>query len=557
MSKSVKGNIKGISQVDIKKIEKLYNEKISPESIIQADFAKVIYRLSEKIGRIIGVIISREGGVEEVFVGDKNILYIPNLGRYRMFKGRLRRIRLIATILKDNFELNSDYYTDLQKLRLDMIVGIKEINGNIQAKYAYLVPYANDINSFSQTEVINNLDKTKFNFLDFISNLENELTSNSLSKSFEESDNDIVLIGVYEKDFKRDNESITELKELAISADYNVLEVIVQKREIDPKTILGKGKLEEIMLKCLSLGANTIVFDRELKPSELRNITNITKLRVLDRSMLILDIFAKRATSSEGRLQVELAKLKYELPRILEKHAGLSRLTGGIGSRGPGETKLELGKRRMNDRINALEKKLVEISKRRELRQKKRRLSEIPLVSILGYTNAGKSTLFNALTSSQVETQNKLFATLDTTRGKLCIVGHKNNEKFKYCNLVLSDTVGFIRDLPNELKTAFKATLDELYDASLLLHVVDASNPDALHQYRAVVEILREMDLGDIPRIVIFNKCDIIDEEFDLETLQDAVSNFVKLSALKKLGFYELKSKILNFFCSGYTVYLK
>ena len=557
MSKSVKGNIKGISQVDIKKIEKLYNEKISPESIIQADFAKVIYRLSEKIGRIIGVIISREGGVEEVFVGDKNILYIPNLGRYRMFKGRLRRIRLIATILKDNFELNSDYYTDLQKLRLDMIVGIKEINGNIQAKYAYLVPYTNDINSFSQTEVINNLDKTKFNFLDFISNLENELTSNSLSKSFEESDNDIVLIGVYEKDFKRDNESITELKELAISADYNVLEVIVQKREIDPKTILGKGKLEEIMLKCLSLGANTIVFDRELKPSELRNITNITKLRVLDRSMLILDIFAKRATSSEGRLQVELAKLKYELPRILEKHAGLSRLTGGIGSRGPGETKLELGKRRMNDRINALEKKLVEISKRRELRQKKRRLSEIPLVSILGYTNAGKSTLFNALTSSQVETQNKLFATLDTTRGKLCIVGHKNNEKFKYCNLVLSDTVGFIRDLPNELKTAFKATLDELYDASLLLHVVDASNPDALHQYRAVVEILREMDLGDIPRIVIFNKCDIIDEEFDLETLQDAVSNFVKLSALKKLGFYELKSKILNFFCSGYTVYLK
>ena len=557
MSKSVKGNIKGISQVDIKKIEKLYNEKISPESIIQADFAKVIYRLSEKIGRIIGVIISREGGVEEVFVGDKNILYIPNLGRYRMFKGRLRRIRLIATILKDNFELNSDYYTDLQKLRLDMSVGIKEINGNIQAKYAYLVPYANDINSFSQTEVINNLDKTKFNFLDFISNLENELTSNSLSKSFEESDNDIVLIGVYEKDFKRDNESIAELKELAISADYNVLEVIVQKREIDPKTILGKGKLEEIMLKCLSLGANTIVFDRELKPSELRNITNITKLRVLDRSMLILDIFAKRATSSEGRLQVELAKLKYELPRILEKHAGLSRLTGGIGSRGPGETKLELGKRRMNDRINALEKKLVEISKRRELRQKKRRLSEIPLVSILGYTNAGKSTLFNALTSSQVETQDKLFATLDTTRGKLCIVGHKNNEKFKYCNLVLSDTVGFIRDLPNELKTAFKATLDELYDASLLLHVVDASNPDALHQYRAVVDILREMDLGDIPRIVIFNKCDIIDEEFDLETLQDAVSNFVKLSALKKLGFYELKSKILNFFCSGYTVYLK
>ena len=555
MGNKVKGNLKGISQVDLKKIEKFFNEKVNTNEIIPLELAKSIYKFSEKIGRIIGILISREGSIEEVFVGDKNILYIPDLGRHRISHGRLRRLRLITTILKDNFELNSDYYTDLQKLRLDMVVGIKEKNGIVCAKYAYLVPFVGKDNIYYQTEVINNLKSSSFDFSEFISNIENELTSSSISKNTEESSLDIVLVGVYDKDYKRDEESIRELKELAISASYNVIETIIQKRDIDPKTILGRGKLEEIMLKCLSLGANTIVFDRELKPSQLRDISNITKLNVLDRSMIILDIFAKRATSSEGRLQVELASLKYNLPRLLEKNAGLSRLTGGIGSRGPGETKLEIGKRRMNDRIHVLEEKLSEISRRRELRQKRRKESDIPLISILGYTNAGKSTLFNALTQSNVFVEDKLFATLDTTRGKLCIVAHENNENFTYCNFVLSDTVGFIRDLPNELKTAFKATLDELYDASLLLHVVDASDKNSLYQYRSVVEILREMDLGDIPRIVVFNKCDLIDEEFDLETLEDAILNYVKVSAKTKQGFYELKSKILNNYMQGLLVY--
>lgn len=564
MSKKVKGNLKGLSKADLKRIERFYNEKIEPSSIVSLELAKEVFLVSEKIGRIIGLLISREGAVEEVFVGDKNILYIPDLGRYRVQKGRLRRLRLICTVLKSDFELNSDYYTDLQKLRLDMIVGIKKGKGNeIQAKYAYLVPYNKDTKSFSQTELIEGKEFKNFNFLDFISDIENELINNKSYKFNKLQDGEsadsltksAVLVGVYDKDYKRDKESINELRELVNTAGITIKDIIIQKREVDPKTILGKGKLEEIMLHSLSLGAEILIFDRELKPSELRNISNITKLEILDRSMVILDIFAKRATSSEGRLQVELAKLKYELPRILQKHAGLSRITGGIGSRGPGETKLEIGKRRMNDRIHMLEEKLSEISKRRTIRQKRRRVSDVPLVSILGYTNAGKSTLFNTLTKSDVFVEDKLFATLDTTRSKLCIVGHKNKKTFKYCNLVLSDTVGFIRNLPNELKAAFKATLDELYDASLLLHVVDANDKDSLFQYRAVVEILKEMDLGDIPRIVVFNKCDLVDEEYDLETLEDAISNFVKISALTKKGLFDLKSKILNHFHKGYTVY--
>ncbi|MGI6680004.1 MAG: GTPase HflX [Bdellovibrionota bacterium] len=569
MAKKVTGNLKGLSQTNLKKIEQLYNKKVDANSVVSYDFAKALFSLSQNIGRIIGVLITREGAIEEVFVGDKNILYIPNLRRFRMSKGRLRRLRLVCTVLKKDFELSSDYYTDLQKLRLDMVVGIKELCGVLSAKYAHLVPYDKNSKLFSNTEEIVDLEKTDFNFSEFISSLEDELESSSYAnsknkenkkdkKDKEDNKEDkecAVLVGVYDKDYKRDNEAISELKELVKTANVSIADVIIQKRNIDPKTILGKGKLEEIMLRCLSLGADTLIFDRELKPSQLRDISNITNLKILDRSMVILDIFAKRAKSSEGRLQVELAQLKYNLPRILERNVGMSRLVGGIGGRGPGETKLEVEKRLMNDRIRILEGKIEEISKRRKLHQKKRQSVPVPLVSILGYTNAGKSTLFNALTQSDVLVEDKLFATLDTTRRKLCIVGHKNKEKFKYCDLVLSDTVGFIRDLPSELMTAFKATLDELYDASLLLHVVDASDKDSLHQYRSVVEIIKEMEIGDIPRIVVFNKCDIVDEEFDLETLEDAVENFVKVSAITKKGFLELKSKILSYFCSGFTVY--
>ena len=295
-------------------------------------------------------------------------------------------------------------------------------------------------------------------------------------------------------------ESLAELSELARTASVKILDTFIQRKQLDPKTLIGKGKLEEVVLQALRLGAEMLVFDCELKPSQWRAITNATEIKVLDRSMLILDIFAGRATTSEGRLQVELAQLQYNLPRLVEKDGGLSRLTGGIGGRGPGETKLEIGRRRIRDRITLLEGKIKEISKQREVRRSRRKSNHIPVAAIVGYTNVGKSTLFNALTKSTVLAENKLFATLDTTQRRVQ-------------DIIFTDTVGFIRALPKELKNAFKATLEELEEATVLVHLLDISDPLVHERYQSVRSVLEEMDLHNIPELIILNKKDRVTDE--------------------------------------------
>jgi GTP-binding protein HflX len=287
-----------------------------------------------------------------------------------------------------------------------------------------------------------------------------------------------------------------------------------------------------------------LIFDAELKPSQWRSIIHSTELKVLDRSMLILDIFAQRAQSSDGRLQVELAQLKYNLPRLVEKDAGLSRLSGGIGGRGPGETKLEIGRRRTRERIADLEKRLDKVRESRDLRRGRRRDNYLQLVSVVGYTNVGKSTLFNVLTGSQVLAENKLFATLDPSQRKL-FVPARGNETVSPTGgrtVIISDTVGFIRKLPVELETAFRATLEELYDASLLIHVVDASDSDTHEKYRAVRAILKQMELSDVPELVVVNKID----RADPAVVDGLVKEFggVAVSAVKKIGMGNLLAEI-------------
>jgi GTP-binding protein HflX len=278
--------------------------------------------------------------------------------------------------------------------------------------------------------------------------------------------------------------------------------VVQRPHDINPRYLLGEGKLKELIIRSQQLGADLIVFDQNLSPAQVKSIGDITEMRVIDRTQLILDIFARRAHSGDGKVQVELAQLKYRLPRLSERSTALSRLTGGIGGRGPGETRLEIDMRRARDKIRRLEKQLIALGKARDQRRERRVRSEIPIVSIAGYTNAGKSTLFNALTRSEVKAEDLLFATLDTATRRLRFPRDRE--------VVITDTVGFIKDLPKDLLGAFRATLDEMQDADLILHVVDISNQRFEQQMESVNNLIREIGLEHIPQLVVFNKVDLV-----------------------------------------------
>jgi GTP-binding protein HflX len=328
-----------------------------------------------------------------------------------------------------------------------------------------------------------------------------------------------------------DDEHVAETLELVRSADVVIAGTLRQRRRrVHPKTVVGKGKLQEIVLEAMRRNAEVAIFDIDLKPAQARAFEDATGLKAIDRTQLILDVFAQRARSADGKLQVELAQLRYSLPRLTEKDAGLSRLTGGIGGRGPGETVMEIGRRRIRDRIRSLEKRVEKLSKQRDLRRKRRRRERIPVLSIIGYTNAGKSTLLNAMTDSDIEAADKLFMTLDPTSRRLRFP--------REGEVVITDTVGFIADLPEDLVAAFRATLEELEDADLLLHVIDVADEQIDDKVRAVEALLRELDLGDIPILRVLNKVDLLDDDHvaDLARRFDAVT----VSAAERTGLSDL-----------------
>jgi GTP-binding protein HflX len=307
---------------------------------------------------------------------------------------------------------------------------------------------------------------------------------------------------------------IHELKELCRTAGVRVLDVVTQRRpQIDPRYLIGKGKLDELVTRALQADASMIVFDHDLSPAQARSISDATELKVIDRTMLILDIFAQHAHSRDGKLQVELAQLKYTLPRLHEKNTMMSRLTGGIGGRGPGETKLEVNRRRAREKIHLLEQQIAQLGKRREQRRALRTRSDLPIVSIVGYTNAGKSTLLNTLTRGDVLVEDKLFATLDPTSRRLRFPDERE--------IIVTDTVGFIRDLPKDLVAAFRATLEELDEADLLLHVVDGADPAREQQILSVERILGDLGLMEKPRLLVFNKIDKLTEDQVIELAAD------------------------------------
>ena len=352
-------------------------------------------------------------------------------------------------------------------------------------------------------------------------------------QEIEEIEEKVILVGVSEQEGDDAEDSVTELAELVKTAGATVVGTLIQKREtIHPGTYVGTGKVEEIAQLIAQTGATGIVCDDELSSAQLRNLENMLDTKVMDRTLIILDIFAARATTSEGKIQVELAQLKYRLSRLSGLGKTMSRLGGGIGTRGPGEKKLEIDRRLINDRIAQLNRELKEVVKHREITRAKRAKSEVPVVAIVGYTNAGKSTLLNHLTDAEVLEEDKLFATLDPTTRMLELDGHQQ--------VLLTDTVGFIRKLPHHLIEAFKSTLEEAKYADYIFHVVDASNPQMDKQMHIVYETLDHLGVKNKKMVTLFNKMDQRTEE---EPLQDfRADHILQISAANNQGLDEIKA---------------
>ncbi len=509
------GNTSGLSPSAHKTLERIYRRKVPFAHIATAELIKSLTDASQEIGRQVGALVHRSGAIDYVIVGDATKLMLPDIGRLRAAEGRFRALRLVHTHLY-NEPLTRDDIVDLVRLRLDLVAAIQLSDGEAKTMdFAYNTPPSpvgttdepHDHLPYRRIGPLP-IGRIDVDFGALITALEDEFAKLSRTIATTAKDGRAILVHVAEKSkqnaMANARDSLRELAELARTAGVEVVDTVIQLREkIDPRLIVGKGKLDDIVLRAAELDAATLVFDRNLGPSQASAIAKHSDLKVLDRTQVILDIFAQRAESADGKLQVELAQLKYALPRLGQKDDSLSRLTGGIGGRGPGETKLEIGRRRAKERVSFLEDELKKLSRQREQRRRKRSRQGVPIVSIVGYTNAGKSTLLNTLTGSDTIAEDKLFATLDTRSRRLRFPEERE--------VIITDTVGFIRELPKDLFAAFRATFEETADADLLLHVVDASDAARDQHFDTTEELLGELGLANIPSIVVFNKADLIE----------------------------------------------
>ena len=539
----VHGKLSGLKKNQIKRLSNLYRRKLDPQMLVSAELARAMAELSLELAKPVSVVVDRRGRLMTVAVGDAQDTPLPP--RSGEAESRLYGMRLIHSHFKPG-GLSSNDLSMLFLNRLDAMVAF-DVQENSQGRpeisavhLAQIAPPRSEVEDWIIREPMSMQAAEQHNILESIRSLEEELARSVQAREVKRSSQErAVLVGLNtgEGSFESDAR-LAELIELSRSAGAAVAAISKQKRDQpDPRTLIGRGKLQELVSQAYHEDADLLIFDRELNPAQAREISQETQLKVLDRTQLILDIFAQNAQGREAQVQVELAQLQYQVTHLAGRGQAMSRLGGGIGTRGPGETKLEVDRRRIRDRITALEKAVDDISRRREESRKGRTQSELPVIALVGYTNAGKSTLFNSLAKSSVLSQNKLFATLrPTTReGWLPALGEWGGR------VLYTDTVGFIRDLPEELVNAFRATLEELHDADILLHVVDAAHSGAPDRVDAVNRILDSLDIH-VQRLVVLNKADIGDARV-IEQLTERYQA-LSVSAQSGEGLEALKAQL-------------
>lgn len=539
--REIKGNIKGIRDSVIAELQKLYDMQ-SPQLVSQ-ELAVKLADITEYINREISVYITRSGQIIEIAVGDNATVELPSFSGRRGV-GRLSGIRCIHTHPGGNPYLSGVDISALKNNKYDAMVAIGIISPDFtKSELTFGLITGIDSNENYTAECYGPYsieDAENINFVNTVSTIERILDKQTGTASLQVMSERAILIGM---EWGRNDslwtvdDSLEELKQLADTAGATVIKKFIQKRpKPDPAFFIGRGKVQELALYAQQENIDLCIFDDELSPAQQRNIESVMGIRILDRTALILDIFAQRARTNEGKLQVELAQLQYTLPRIMGKGLMLSRLGGGIGTRGPGETKLEVDRRRIRDRIAFIKDQIEKVKAVRSLHRSKRKKNNVFEVSLVGYTNAGKSTLLNTLTNSDIYAKDQLFATLDPTTRQLTLPNKQE--------IIITDTVGFIQRLPHQLIAAFRSTLEVVTEADLLVHVIDVSHELYKEQAAAVHEVLKEIGAETKPVITVYNKIDKLPPDSKLTDRLALEEDTVCISAAKKLNLETLQQMI-------------